>query len=497
LVALPVLSLGVVLEIGSYQYISHSLLYFIARAGNGVLAIATLAIFSRLLSPAEYGIYALGMATATVVSAILFQWINAAVGRFYPMHLDDPSKVMLVVAKGFFIAIALTASVFTGGFIFRDLIEVNLSLLAIIFFITICLAFHNLALQVANVRNEPHLYGLLSWAKLSGTLLGGSILIYIGGGAQAALIGVIFGIFFSIVAFGRRLARQMRVGATDHRLSLDMLRYGLPLAISYIAIVIVDVSDRFMIGNLLGVTSVGPYAVAYDFIQQVIGPAMNVLYLAAFSSLVRIYEKEGNEAARMQLHMLGAKIVTLGLPVTLGVGFFSENIANLIFGAEYRQTAVEVMPLLAFAVFISAFKCYYLDSVMQLRRSTKCLAYSAIIMAGVNISLNLILLPSFGVMGAAWATFIAFLTGAIVSWIQANRLFDMPKLKNIFFKIFIANLAMLLVWQVLPESKTIWVLLKLFIGVLTYICLGVLLNIDGFRSNLERLLLHWRMRPPF
>jgi O-antigen/teichoic acid export membrane protein len=487
----------VALEIGSYKSFSHSLLYFIVRAGNGLLAIVTLAIFSRLLSPAEYGIYALGLATAAVLSAVLFQWINAAVGRFYPMHLDDPSKLMFIVAKGFFIAIALAASIFIGGFIFRDLIKVNLSFLTIIFFITTFLAFHNLALQVANVRNEPQIYGLLSWTKLSGTLLIGSTLIYFGGAAQAALIGVIFGIFFSIVAFGGTLVRQMRFGPTDQYLSLDMLRYGLPLAINYIAIIIVDVSDRFMIGYQLGVTSVGPYAVAYDFVQQAIGPAMNVLYLATFPSLVRVYEKEGDEAARMQLHMLGTKLLALGLPLTLGLGFFSENIANLIFGAEFRQTAVEVMPLLAFAIFISAFKCYYLDSVIQLRRSTKCLAYSAIIMAGVNISLNLILLPILGVMGAAWATFIAFLTGAIVSWIQANRLFDMPKLKNIFFKIFTANLAMLLVWQVLPESETIWVLLKLFIGVLTYICLGVFLNIDGFRSNLERLLLHWRMRLPF
>ena len=244
-------------------------------------------------------------------------------------------------------------------------------------------------------------------------------------------------------------------------------------------------------------TSVGPYAVAYDFVQQAIGPVMNVLYLAAFPGLVRIYEKEGGGAARLQVHMLGTKLVALGLPVTLAVGFFSKDIANLFFGAEYRQIAVEVMPILAFAIFIAAFKCYYLDIVIQLRRSTKSLAYSAMMMAAVNITLNLILLPSFGVIGAAWATLIAFSTGAIMSWIQANHLFDMPNLKRVFWKIFIANLAMLLVWQALPESETIWILLKLFIGVLTYICLGVVLNVDGFRSNLERLLLYWRIRLPF
>jgi O-antigen/teichoic acid export membrane protein len=53
--------------------IHHSFQYFIVRAGNGVFAIATLAVLTRFLSPAEYGVYALGMAIASVVSTIFFQ----------------------------------------------------------------------------------------------------------------------------------------------------------------------------------------------------------------------------------------------------------------------------------------------------------------------------------------------------------------------------------------------------------------------------------------
>ena len=55
-----------------YQSLSNSLLYFIVKAGNGEWAIAMLAIFSRLLSPAKYGVKALGLATATIVSAVCF-----------------------------------------------------------------------------------------------------------------------------------------------------------------------------------------------------------------------------------------------------------------------------------------------------------------------------------------------------------------------------------------------------------------------------------------
>lgn len=68
-----------------FVLISDSFLYFTVHSGNGVLAIATLTIFSHQLSPAEYGFYALGLAIASLVSGVLYQWLNVAVGRFYPV----------------------------------------------------------------------------------------------------------------------------------------------------------------------------------------------------------------------------------------------------------------------------------------------------------------------------------------------------------------------------------------------------------------------------
>jgi O-antigen/teichoic acid export membrane protein len=53
--------------------IRHSIFYFIVRVGNSVLAFVALAAFTRLLSPEEYGAYALGMSVATVTSGVLFQ----------------------------------------------------------------------------------------------------------------------------------------------------------------------------------------------------------------------------------------------------------------------------------------------------------------------------------------------------------------------------------------------------------------------------------------
>ena len=60
--------------------IRHSILYFGVRVGNGVVAIATLAVFTRLLSPEEYGVYALGMAMATVATLQVVFSIPCVIG---------------------------------------------------------------------------------------------------------------------------------------------------------------------------------------------------------------------------------------------------------------------------------------------------------------------------------------------------------------------------------------------------------------------------------
>lgn len=458
------------------------------RAGNGVIAVITIAIFSRILSPAEYGVYALWLATATVTCAVLFQWINATVGRFYPMHPDDPSKVLRVAAAGFCIAIALGMSIIIIFSRYRVLLEGEICIIGIILLVTISLGVHNLALQVTNARDEPYRYGLLSLIKLSGTLLFGTFLIYSFGGALGAMMGILFGTLLAIFLFGSTIVRQMRVGAADPQLTMDMLRYGWPVAINYIAITIVDVSDRFMIAHLLGVANLGPYVASYDFTQQAVGSVMNVVYLAIYPHLVRAYEREGEDAARAHMHLLGTKLVALGLPFILIISYFSKDISSLIYSLEYQKDAAMVMPVLACAVFLSCFKMFFIDTAMQLRQYTIYLALIALTMAALSIALNIFLLPRFGVIGAAWSTFFTFLLGSTLSWVLSNRIFNMRKLMTNVLKVIISCLLMCLAWEVFPETKGVWVFIQLFTGSLAYIGLGAWLNICGFREFIVNLL---------
>ena len=466
--------------------ITHSFLYFIIRAVNGLIAIATLATFTRLLSPAEYGVYAIGMSITSVASAILFQWLNLAVVRFLPMYLDDPSKVMDVVARGFWAATAVGALISLGMLPFQQVFSVAPALFGILFLITVALGYHTLALQVATAQSAPVRYGMLLWVKSGVALVAGLIFIHFGGGEKGALLGFLAGLLFAAIVIPQKPAMRMKLGSVETVLSVDMFRYCLPITLNTLAIVIVDVADRLIIGSMLGVDYVAPYAVGYDLVQQLIGPVMNVIFLASYPLILQTFEGRGDEPTRILLHALGSRIVALGLPVAVGVGVLATDIAEVIFGIHYRQDASMIMPWLAAAIFVAGFKGYFLDVVFQLRHATKYLWYSAVLMAVVNVALNLLLLPRYGVIAAAWATLLVFLAGALASWVFGKSVFLLPALGNVFLKSAAASAVMAFVLYLLPSSSTtVWLFAKITFGIAIYASIAWALDVAGCRRLLK------------
>jgi O-antigen/teichoic acid export membrane protein len=467
--------------------IRHSILYFAVRVGNGVFAIATLAVFTRLLSPEEYGVYALGMAVATFASGVLFQWLNVAISRFYPPHLDDPSKVMDVMSYGFWVATALATSIFIALFPFLGVFGLEAITGFALLLITIALGRHTLALQLANADSRPKRYGLLSWAKGGGALLAGCFFIHYGGGERGALLGFLAGLVLALIAFSPNPLLLLKFNSVDKRLAENMFRYSLPLALNNLAIAAVDVSDRFMIGIFIGVAQVAPYAVAYDLAQQTVGPMMNVLFLAAFPLIVKTFDSAQDEITRNRLHSLGCNLIAVGLPVAAGVGFFAGDISEIVFGNNFQHDATTVMPLLAAAIFIGAFKSYYLDVVFQLRNQTQYQGYIAILMAVVNIILNLLFLPTHGVVAAAWATLAAFTIGALLSWVWGRSFYSLLSLRKDLWGSAGATATMLAVLYLLPSSSgVVWLSVKISLGIVIYVFLAWALDIAEFRRLLKR-----------
>src|SRR5690606_35389356 len=94
---------------------------------------------------------------------------------------------------------------------------------------------------------------------------------------------------------------------------------------------------------------------------------------------------------------------------------------------EYLRTvAASVTPWVALGAFLSGMTTYYFGQAFTLGRRTGWLLLAMSIPAGSNIVLNVLLIPRFGVMGAAWATAISFALGPAASMTIGRRILPLP-----------------------------------------------------------------------
>lgn len=445
-------------------------LYLIVRIGNGIITVVTLAMLTRMMSPEEYGVFALCISVVTLVSAILFQPLSSVVSRFYLKNLDDPSNVMGVAAVWFWVSTIIAAFLFLTLTPFYYVLGIKPYVPSILFLITVALGSLTLALQVANTKASLVRYGLLSWSKGIVTLFICFIFISYGTPESGALLAFLAGLLFTVICFAPKAWFSLRHGIFNRCLSAQMLRYGMPLILNVVALLIVDFADRFLIYNLLGTAFVAAYSVAYDFVQQAVGSIMNALFLTAFPLIVKVFESKKDKLVRIRLYLLGYKLIGIGLPVAVGVGVLSKDIAAIVFDEPYRLDAALIMPWLAAAIFIGTFKSYFLDVVFHLNKSTKFIGYIAALMAIVNIMLNLILLPQYGVIASSWVILVTFSVGALTSWIFGSFIFSLPSMMKISLKSISSSFVMGVVLEQMPNSNEIyWLLIKISVGIITYL----------------------------
>lgn len=462
-----------------------SLIYFLIRAVNGVLALSTIYILTRILSAEQYGLYALGIAGIGLCASVLFQWIAVAASRFYAAHLVEPD-ILLTEAYRLFFRVAAAAMLIAG--IYAAWLPVPAVTPVLVLSVgvgTVAMGLHNLGVQVANARDQPFRYGLLTASRGALALLGAVLFVQAGFGGVGAVLGVALACVLSVIFFGAR--RQTNARPNSPELRRQMVVYGLPLTLTYLATMVLDVSDRFMIGWWLGPSAVAGYAASYDLAQQTVGVALNVFFLASYPRITAAWEAGGAPAARQAMQPL-SRAMLLGAPLVVGIFIgLADDISQVFFGEAVRTDAARVMPWVAFAIAVGCLKSYFLDVAFQLAKVTHMQLRITVVMAVLNVVLNLILLPKFGVVGAAVATAAAFLLGAVMSWWFGRRLGVYSAGKRDVLSMMAALLAIVLVLHFAPtgiDDGLFDVAFRLLAGLVGYAVAVLLTNLADVRSGL-------------
>jgi O-antigen/teichoic acid export membrane protein len=472
--------------IGIRMIFKHSLSYFLSKVIPGFIEILAIAIYTRLLGESEYGLYALVLGGVLLLDMSLFSWIRLSLVRFWPKYEEKELLSTLIVLFSVIALITvlggLSITVFLG---YSEHLGIVLSAL----FLLWSKSWFELHLDTERSRLEPYRYRILTIVRSVISVFLGGMFAYMNYGAVGILTGMAAGTLITFFFFGRK-----RWGGVSFRLAggiplKPLLQYGIPFTLSLSIGFLVNSADRYMIAMIESVESSGLYAAGYDLPGKILSMIFVSLSLAATPLVMRSYEHEGTERTTKLLRKYFSLSCSILVPSCIGIIILTENIATVLLGQQFREAAIDLLPLIAIGTLLAGTKSYYVDLSFQLANRTRVQVWIAVIAFGVNIGLNIWWIPKFGIIGAAYSTIATFIVSVGISWMMSRRIFKLPIVWLTLVKVLFAAAGMVIVlFPFLHFRGGAMLIVQIVIGTCAYGLFYLVLNIENSRQKIKRLI---------
>jgi O-antigen/teichoic acid export membrane protein len=200
----------------------------------------------------------------------------------------------------------------------------------------------------------------------------------------------------------------------------SLLNFGLPLVPGAIAALILVSADRYILNKFSTTTMVGLYSLGYS-IGMVINLIVQAVQLAWPTQLFEIAKLPD---AKQRLSMtLTYYCLALGF-ISLAVSVLAREILAIMTTPEYYGAYI-IMPLITLSYVFYGIR--FMTTIgMYIKNKVKYSSFVIISAAIFNLLLSFILIPRFGMIGAAWATFISYFLLAVVNIMVDSRFMRIP-----------------------------------------------------------------------
>ncbi len=200
-----------------------------------------------------------------------------------------------------------------------------------------------------------------------------------------------------------------------------MVVFGVPMLGFEVARIVLNVADRYLIQAMLGGEALGLYSAAYNMSEYVQMIAIASVGQAIVPMYVRLWEEKGEAETRRFLEDSLRYYLLLGMPIIAGLTAVGEDLLVLLASEKYRAGAA-IIPWVMAGIVIQG-GMVILGAGLYIHKHTVLIMVRVVAAAGLNIVLNLLLIPLYGIVGAAVATLLsALVLAALTVLLTRDRL---------------------------------------------------------------------------
>jgi O-antigen/teichoic acid export membrane protein len=464
---------------------------------QGVVGLLSIVIFTRVLTPEAYGVYALAFSAMSLAQTGLFTWLEASMARFYVRELEaDRLAGHFATLYRCYAVLSIGFPAIAAAFIWLWPMPNALRLAVIAGLATTPIrSLVKLSQERRRAAGDVGGAARLDVIQTAVGFLAGAGLALLGFGGSSPLLGtgIVAGVLLVwVLPADLPRARGGRFEAARAKMYAS---YGLPVALSLILALVLATTDRFLIAAYLNEASVGAYHAGYSLANRTLDVVFIWLGMAGGPAAIAALERGGHTALHEVAREQSAFMIALTLPAAVGLALVARPLAGIMIGPGLREGAAQVTPWIAASAFFAGINTHYLHTAFTLSRRTGRLMLAIAVPAVLNLILNIALVPRFGLNGALWATLASYAVGVAASYTLGRSSLALPIPWAMLGRTLLAALGMSLAVMSVPAYGGVAELAgKALAGMAVYAVLAYGLDICGARTHSARLLQALRAR---
>lgn len=407
-------------------FAKDTLIYGMGSFAVTAVAVFLLPVYARYLTQAEYGAYSVLRVVMVVLNILFDLGVSSTLVRFYFDDQSDEDRRRLLGTAWLFIqvvALTMTAGLAVSAGFWSHLL-VGPSGKAIYWQIVVMQAFFatglNLPQVIYRARRQPSRFAVLSFANAAVMVAATAyFVVWRHMGLVGALLGMLAAaVIFYVVGMVITLP-NIRVSVWWSKLK-EVLAFALPLIPHSLAAWVLNFADRLLLRKFGSLAEVGVYSYGYT-----IGMAMSLVVLATQKSWPQFVfsshaEMEEGKAKALFSRTASYYMIFLAF-AALTLAVYSPQVLLVLAGGKYAA-AGKVIPMISMAyLFLGLYTVVGVG--VGIKKKSRYYFIATGSGAVANVAMNLVLIPRFGMVGAAISTVAAYVVMSGAIYVVSQRLY--------------------------------------------------------------------------
>ena len=407
--------------------LTHSSIYGLGTIVARLVGFLLLPLYTRYLSPANYGVLETISVSTAIIGIVVTIGIARALGRFYYVSDDqtDRDRVLMttyvtyITGALLFLPVLLFISTPLANLLFQT--EAYGYFFKISFISLLLGALIDIGLMYLRLIKKPVIFISITITRLI-LLIGFNVffIVYLKMGMLGILYSTLIVRSLAAVILTAAIWRRAQF-SFSFAICKDILRYLLPIIPSRIGSSMVKQSDKYFVLIFMSIADMGIYSLALKFgniIHQLLTAPFNLAYIPRRFEIMNRSEAGEIYAGIFTYYIF--LVVFAGLVISI----FIPEILTLMVTPRFMK-AKDIIPLVVLSMVLFGTHFHFEFGILYSKK-TEYLAYINVICAMLQVTLNILLIPNYGLYGAVWSSIIVLSIEAFALYVFSKRFFTIP-----------------------------------------------------------------------